>query len=316
MNEKQSNKQEKQSILLEKYILDPLSVIIKLAILAKKPIGSKITIDSNTIFIQEIGPFQGLVRFVYNGKKEEIQYLYNPIEFACSRYLTDTYIKKYPRLKILFQNAINGLDKLYETYKQNIIFTHAIFMYKSLISNHLSKSVVGTKTVVSTFNPLLFIPDSITNEYTNEIIDNFSLIWNDERINIVLNMIEFIDADSVFDKSIKCLEDLLNIIDKEIQSKVEVYNQSITLDNQINEQNTDKAEKKEKDDKVETIVEQIEQIEQTKSVKKVDQIKKLEQTKQVEQNNKNNEIITKQPVIIKGENNEKNNIPYFFSQFD
>ena len=71
-----------QNKILEKYILDPLSVIIKLAVLAKKPVGSKITIDSNIVYIQEIGIFQGFVRFVYKINKDQIQYLYIPIELA------------------------------------------------------------------------------------------------------------------------------------------------------------------------------------------------------------------------------------------
>ena len=41
----------------KKYILDPLSVIIKLVILSKKDIGTKISVSNNVIYIQEVGIF-------------------------------------------------------------------------------------------------------------------------------------------------------------------------------------------------------------------------------------------------------------------
>ena len=54
---------------IHKYILDPLSVIIKLAILSKKRIGTKISVYNNIVYIQEIGVFQALVRYVFKNNK-------------------------------------------------------------------------------------------------------------------------------------------------------------------------------------------------------------------------------------------------------
>ena len=45
------------------YILDPLSVIIKLAILSNKIVGTKIYIVRNIIYFQDPGMFQGLCRY-------------------------------------------------------------------------------------------------------------------------------------------------------------------------------------------------------------------------------------------------------------
>jgi len=180
----------KNKNILEKYILDPLSVIIKLAILAKKETGSKLTIDTNIIYIQEVGIFQGFVRFIFKINKDQIQYLYNPIEFASCKFLSESYVKQYPKLINLFKNAIKGIDKLIETYKQNIIFTHSLFMYESLIYNNLSSNSLKDSTDPD-YNPYLYKSDSISDEYTKEIIDNFNLVWTDERIKLVLNMIDF-----------------------------------------------------------------------------------------------------------------------------
>ena len=61
---------------LQLFVLDPLSVIIKLAIISNKPIGTKICIDNNIIYLQEPGPFQALCRYVFKSNKTDIQYLY------------------------------------------------------------------------------------------------------------------------------------------------------------------------------------------------------------------------------------------------
>jgi hypothetical protein len=209
---------------IDQYVLDPLSVIVKLAILSKKIIGSKITIGSNVIYIQEAGIFQGLVRFVYKVRKDEIQFLYNPIEVASKNFLCKDMIKKYPRLKNLFTNAIDGLKNLVETYKQDVIFTHALFMYESLINNYLES--LDNNAI---YNPKLFKNDSVSIYYTKDLINDFSNVWTDDRITLVLNLFEFINKDSGYEKSIKCLEDLMNIIDNEIQEKVTQKNKQPNL---------------------------------------------------------------------------------------
>ena len=78
------------------FILDPLSVIIKLAILSNKPVGTKIYIQNNIIHFQEPGMFQAVCRYVLNTNKTDLQYMYNPIELACQHYLTEKFILDKP----------------------------------------------------------------------------------------------------------------------------------------------------------------------------------------------------------------------------
>ena len=52
--------------------LDPLSVIIKLFIYGYKPVGTKISISRNKIFIQENGFFQSTIRSVFRDSKNDI----------------------------------------------------------------------------------------------------------------------------------------------------------------------------------------------------------------------------------------------------
>jgi hypothetical protein len=80
-----------------------------LAIISNKPIGTKLRIDNNVIYLQEPGPFQALSRYFYKSNKTNIQYLYNPIEMACNHYLTKEFIQKNPKTPII-ENAV--LEKL------------------------------------------------------------------------------------------------------------------------------------------------------------------------------------------------------------
>ena len=191
-----------------KYILDPLSVIIKLAILSNKRIGCKISIYNNIITIQEIGIFQAFVRYIFKNNKIDIQYLYNPIQLACIKFLNKDFIKLNPKITSIFINAQQGINNLIETYKEHTIITHTLYMYYNIIANHLGNS----------YNEKLFIRDNMSDIYTNEISDKLNLVWTSEKIKMVLNIIDFINNDVNSAVNVKCLEEFMIIIDSEINN--------------------------------------------------------------------------------------------------
>lgn len=191
-----------------KYILDPLSVIIKLAILSKKKTGCKISVSDNIVYIQEVGIFQSFVRYVFKNNKVDIQYLYNPIELACANFLNKESIKNNKNIKNLFINAQKGLESLVETYKNYTIITHTLYMYYNIIANYLG----------DIYNDKLFIKDNISNIYNDELVKKLNAIWSTDRIKIVLNMVDFIDNDKGSEKSVKCLEEFMGLIDGEIST--------------------------------------------------------------------------------------------------
>ena len=188
-----------------KFILDPLSVIIKLAILSKKEVGTKISVYNNILYLQEIGIFQGIVRYVFKNNKIDIQYLYNPIEIACKFFLKS---KIDQNIRKIFIIAKRGIEKLIETYKEYSIITHTLYFYNSIIQNHLSEK----------YNEKLFIEDSFSFNYTEELTKKLNEIWTIDKIKMVLNMIDFINIDNELNKSIKCLEEFMIIIDENIKN--------------------------------------------------------------------------------------------------
>jgi hypothetical protein len=192
---------------LNLYILDPLSVIIKLAILSNKAIGTKIHIDKNVIYFQEPGPFQSICRIYYNDNKTDLQYIYNPIEIACKNYLTKQSIQQNPKIKDLFKCAQNGLNKLTETYKSCSMIRICLYYYIALIANYLDEKM----------NDTLFKKDHMTPFYNQETLNSLYSVWSQERIRIILNLTNFLINDEQAESNVKSLETIMENIDKEIQ---------------------------------------------------------------------------------------------------
>ena len=203
MNNINSLPDDNNNINIKTYLLDPLSVIVKLAILSNKPIGTKLLIQNNVIYFQEPGLFQAFCRILYKSNKTDLQYMYNPINIACLQFLSKTFVEKTYRIKNLFLCAQNGLKKLIETYKSCSIITITLNYYYVILSNHINEM----------YNESMFIKDSFTNYYTNNIIETLNKQWTDEKIKVVLDLISFLLKYNDNPNNIKSLENIMESID-------------------------------------------------------------------------------------------------------
>ena len=187
-------------INIKLFLLDPLSVIIKLAILGNKPIGTKILIQNNVIYFQEPGIFQSITRMFYNSNKTDLQYMYNPIQIACATFLSKESVQKIPTLKNLFICAQNGLKNLIETYKNCSIISLCLNYYYAIITNHVEQK----------YNDTIFYKDGMTTYYTKEIIDNLNEQWTHEKIKVILDLIAFLTNDNMASNNVKSLETIMD----------------------------------------------------------------------------------------------------------
>ena len=208
MNAVSTLPENNSKINIKLFILDPLSVIIKLAILSNKPVGTKLLIQNNVIYFQEPGIFQAVTRMFFNSNKTDLQYIYNPIQIACQTFLTKEFIQKIPRIPKLFVCAQNGLQKLIETYKNCSIITLCLNYYYAIITNHLEQHN----------NDKLFYKDGMTLLYTKEIVDNSNKQWHDENIKVVLDIITFLTKDVMAMNNVKSLENIMENIDRNTQT--------------------------------------------------------------------------------------------------
>lgn len=195
---------DKDNVNVRTFILDPLSVIIKLAILSYKPVGTKILIRNNVLYLQEPGMFQSFCRILYNTNKSDLQYIYNPIQMACQHYLLEKNVFD-KRIVTLFLCAKNGLEKLMETYKNCSMVGLVLNYYVTIIRNHVEK----------VYNPNIFTKDTMTPFYNSELLCDLNVRWNDEKIKVVLDIVGFILNDNANENNVKSLENIMENVDKE-----------------------------------------------------------------------------------------------------
>ena len=198
-------------INLKTFLLDPLSVIIKLAIIGNKPVGTKILISKNIIYFQEPGPFQALCRMFFKTNKTDLQYMYNPIEFACKQFLSKEFVKGTPRIKNLFTCAQNGIKRLIETYKTNSIICLTLNYFNVIITNHVEQ----------TYNETIFNKDGMTSLYTKELLEQLNNYWSQEKIKVVLDLITFLTNDKSASSNVKSLENIMETNDIELSKILE-----------------------------------------------------------------------------------------------
>ena len=207
MNIVSSIKDDNSNINIKLFILDPLSVIVKLAILSNKPIGTKLLIQNNVVYFQEPGPFQAFCRIFYKSNKTDLQYMYNPINIACLHFLSKDFVGKTPRIKQLFICAQKGLKILMETYKNCSILNLTLNYYYALLTNHIEQQ----------YNDNMFNKDNFTCYYTKEVCDHLNKQWTDEKIKVVLDIISYLLKYNDNPNNVKTLETIMESIDKNTQ---------------------------------------------------------------------------------------------------
>jgi len=190
------------------YILDPLSVIVKLALLGYKPAGTKVNISNNIIQLQEVGIFQAIVRMVQKNNRNDLQYLYNPLDIACGYFLSDEMLDKFPNMRSLFESALSGIKRLTETYKHHLLVVICLHFYTNILTNSLGEI----------YTEELFIEDELTPYYNEAVVDDFEKRWTDDKIQLVLEMNDYLIKNETTNESISCLELFIRNVDTETQN--------------------------------------------------------------------------------------------------
>jgi len=160
-------------------ILDPLSVIIKLYLYNSKPLGTKISVGNNKVDIQYSTYVQGIWRRYNGDSKNDINILVCPILYACVYYLTSTDPETRAIYLPIFNEALQALSNLKQTYANTAIIyntEHLINIIQSHINNEVSTGIVNTDT------PLYKIKENIY-QHLNEV-------WTPSRKNVLFGFIK------------------------------------------------------------------------------------------------------------------------------
>jgi hypothetical protein len=196
-------------------IVDPFTLILKLAIVSYKQIGTKISIGNNKVTIQEPTFLQGSIRTIHGDKKTDLNILQIPILFACKTYLnkcgeigttmatfaTEIGLKDYTWF---FHKAIDGLKILRTTYDSNEI-VYTITRLIEVIQSYLDSKP---------------IPEGDPGKelaMKEAIFQNLNTIWNSNSLrmsHILLDRIQKSES-TIQQKYIESLERFLEALEEE-----------------------------------------------------------------------------------------------------
>jgi hypothetical protein len=179
---------------VKNYVLDPLTCIIRCAILSFKPIGTKISICENKISFCEPNFLQGTLRWGSGDKREDLHNIYQPILKS-----TQWYVKENEDIRNIFRLSKKGLEKLRDSYEENSIISHSLELYINIIDLFLNSTgdcmseFFKKKGTIECNN---LADDELKIEEDNKIYKELKKLWNDNQISIINNILIQVEEDS------------------------------------------------------------------------------------------------------------------------
>ena len=112
-------------------VLEPMQVMIQLALLSYNQIGSKISVCNNILIIQKPSLVQGVTRWWNGDNKDDLYYLFHAIR----RYYKWYKSQNNEIYNFILEAAIKGIDKLIQTYKHTnkSSIQHTLSLYKNVL---------------------------------------------------------------------------------------------------------------------------------------------------------------------------------------
>jgi hypothetical protein len=137
------------NLLFHKYkdkldmILEPLQSMIQLAILSVKPIGTKLAIQENILYIQEPSIIQPINRWYNSDKKDDLYFLFQVIKRFIKWYNPENKIISVELYNLICSMSLTGLDNLVKTYNNtdNNSIIQVLHLYKNLLEVPNSKEL-------------------------------------------------------------------------------------------------------------------------------------------------------------------------------
>ena len=163
-------------------ILEPLQAIIQISFLGFYPIGSKLNIHNNLLYIQAAGWSQPLSRAYYNDSKDDLFYLFNAVVRFNKFYKNMPEIQNNSLFNLLKKLCIKGIDNLIITYNQvdNPALLHTLRMYKIFLESDLNSNSNNCCVNTNANNV-------VSNNNTNNIDENSNAIVQTNSNNLIVN---------------------------------------------------------------------------------------------------------------------------------
>jgi len=185
-------------------LLEPLSVIINLAIVSFKENNTKIAVNDNNMFIQSPYFYQGVVRYLYGNNREDVCFLLKPIMRALELYDPN----KNSKIRYIFIKACLGLSKLKKCYNNtSSTVCHSLDLYISIINSHLNNNPITVESYQESKNTDE-LNLSVSTKVNIEKI--FKDIWTEADIDLLHSMFKTIDTNKEI--STTYIKSIINLI--------------------------------------------------------------------------------------------------------
>ena len=170
-------------------VLDPLTCIIRCAILSNKPYGTKISIIDNRITFHDPNVLQGTIRWTQGDKREDLHNIYNPIVKSCKWYNSNN-----QDILNIYRLAKVGLEKLKKSYESSSIISHSLELYIKLLEEFINKKNNTNK------NEEIYDSNIIENEEEkdNKIYKELKNMWDEKQVSIINNIFTQIEHDKKY----------------------------------------------------------------------------------------------------------------------
>ena len=159
-------------------ILEPLQVMIQLAILGFCPRGTKISISENILSLQRPTWSQGMYRWYGRDSKEDLYYLFHAIRRYYIWYKND----EEEIYDYILKKSKKGIKKLIETYEnsEKTSLIHTLSLYKNILDLE---------------SPDLFKTEDDTTINLDHVFKTITVIYNKKLLLIVISTLKLIEEE-------------------------------------------------------------------------------------------------------------------------
>jgi|TARA_B110000285_G_scaffold230079_1_gene296013 hypothetical protein len=175
-----TNKKKERSDM----ILEPLQVMVQLALLSYSPIGTKVSVADNILHLQFPTMFQGVWRWYNLDGKDDLYYLFHAIR----RYYKWYKSQNNKIFSFILHEAIKGLENLMITYEKSnqTSIIHTLKLYKN---------VLGMES------PDLFKENTEETINIDKVFENIKNIYDQKLLKVIYNITQLCnEADNVDEK--------------------------------------------------------------------------------------------------------------------
>jgi len=170
-----SNKKEKVNMILE-----PLQVMLTLAMLSFCPVGTKIYISNNILYVHEPSILQGVYRWLDGNSKDDLYYLFHAIRRYYKWYKTiDS--KVYELILKLAKEGIKKLISTYQAANQKTIL-HTLSLYHNILELN-NENLFETKDHADVIN-------------MDQVFQNVKTVYNKKILIMAFTTLQLIEETS------------------------------------------------------------------------------------------------------------------------